>query len=115
MQPRAADNHSRRSALASLAALGSILAASSCCWPVLPFLFAAGTAGSSVWLARARPYLLAVSVVATAAGFYQARRARQCDCKPHVARTILLWFSAIVVLFSILFPEVLANLLAGSA
>ena len=108
-------DHFRKSALASLGALGSILAATSCCWPVLPFVFAAGTAGGSVWLAKLRPYLLAVSALLVAFGFYQAWRAKQCNCKPRLANTLLLWFSAVVVVVSILFPEVLANLLAGSS
>ena len=56
--------------MASLGAIGSILAATSCCWPVLPFVFAAGTAGGSVWLARLRPYLLAVSALFVVFGFY---------------------------------------------
>ena len=110
-----AADHSRRSTWASLAALGSILAASSCCWPLLPFLFAAGAAGGSAWLVKVRPYLLVISALCLAFGFYQAWRARQCNCKPGLARTFLLWFSAAVVLVSILFPDLVANLLAGSA
>ena len=108
-------DNSRRSALASLGAIGSLLAATSCCWPVLPFVFAAGTAGGSAWLAKVRPFLLAASALFVAFGFYQAWRARQCNCKPRLANTLLLWFSAVVVLVSSLFPEVLANLLAGSS
>jgi hypothetical protein len=108
-------NYFRRSALASLGAVGSILAATSCCWPVLPFVFAAGTAGGSVWLAKLRPFLLAASALFVIFGFYQAWRARQCNCKPRLVNTLLLWFSAVVVVISILFPEVLANLLAGSS
>jgi hypothetical protein len=107
--------NSRKTALASLGAIGSILAATSCCWPILPFLFAAGTAGSSVWLMRLRPYLLAASTLFVAFGFYQAWRAKRCHSKPRLLSTLLLWFSAVVVLVSILFPEALANLLAGSS
>jgi hypothetical protein len=59
--------------------------------------------------------LLAASVLFVAFGFYQAWRAKQCNCKPRLANTLLLWFSAAVVVMSILFPEVLANLLAGSS
>jgi hypothetical protein len=44
--------------VASLAALGSVIAASSCCLPLLPFLFAAGAAGTSAFVAQLRPYLL---------------------------------------------------------
>ena len=111
----AVTDNSRKTALASLGALGSILAATSCCWPILPFLFAAGTAGSSAWLVRLRPYLLSCSALFVVYGFYQAWRAKKCNCKPRLANTLLLWFSAVVVLVSILFPEALANLLAGSS
>jgi len=106
-------SHSRHTFFAGLAAFGSVLAASSCCLPVLPFLFAAGSATGSAVLAEFRPYLLAASVAFIAFGFYQARRARQCQAKPRIVSTVLLWFSAVVVVMSILFPQVLANLLAG--
>ena len=46
---------------------------------------------------------------------HQAWRAKQCHCKPRLANTLLLWFSAVMVVVSILFPEFLANLLAGSS
>jgi hypothetical protein len=78
-------------------------------------VFAAGAAGGSVWLAKLRPYLLAGSALFVAFGFYQAWRAKQCHCKPRLANTLLLWFSAVMVVVSILFPEFLANLLAGSS
>jgi hypothetical protein len=61
--------------LASLAAIGSVLVASSCCLPVLPFVMAASFASGSAFLSAARPYLLAASVFFIAFGFYQARRA----------------------------------------
>ena len=48
--------------LASLAAVAGVLAASSCCWPLLPFVAAAGFAGSAALLSAARPYLLVASV-----------------------------------------------------
>ena len=43
--------------VARLAAFGSVIAASSCCLPLLPFLFAAGAAGTSAFVAQLRPYL----------------------------------------------------------
>lgn len=106
-------NHSRGTALASLAALGSVLAATSCCLPVLPFLFAASTAAGSTILWRFRPYLLIASVAFIAFGFYQAWRAKQCRTRSRTLSLMLLWISAAVVAASILFPQVLANLLAG--
>jgi hypothetical protein len=105
-------SESRGTVVASLAALGSVIAASSCCLPLLPFLFAAGAAGTSAFVAQLRPYLLALSVLLIAFGFYKAWRAKQCNCKPSRINTFLLWFSAIVVFVFILFPQVVANLVA---
>jgi hypothetical protein len=103
---------SRSTAVASLAALGSVIVASSCCLPLLPFLFAAGAAGTSAFVVRLRPYLLVLSVLLIAFGFYRSWRAKQCNCKPSWISTFLLWFSAIVVLTFIFFPQVIANLVA---
>ncbi len=96
----------------SLAALGSVVAASSCCLPLLPFIFAAGAAGTSAFIAQLRPYLLVLSVLLIAFGFYKSWRARQCNCKPSRISTFLLWFSAIMVFLFIFFPQVIANLVA---
>src|SRR5882724_1164102 len=43
-------SRSGRTIFASLAALGSVVLASTCCLPMFPFVFAAGAAGSSVRL-----------------------------------------------------------------
>jgi len=98
--------------VASLAALGSVIAASSCCLPLQPFLFAAGTAGASAFVTQWRPYLLVLSVLLIAFGFYKSWRAKQCNGKPSRISTVLLWFSAIVVFVFIFFPQVIANLVA---
>jgi hypothetical protein len=98
--------------IASVAALGSVIAASSCCLPLFPFLLAAGTAGTSAFFTRFRPYLLVLSVLLIAFGFYKAWRAKQCNRRPSRISTALLWFSAIVVFVFIFFPQVVANLLA---
>src|SRR5438093_13395375 len=84
--------------IASFAALGSVVLASSCCLPLAPFLFAAGAAGTSAFFVKVRPFLLTASVLLIAFGFYQRWRAKQCNCKPSLLSAILLWFSAIVVL-----------------
>ena len=103
---------SRSTVVASVAALGSVIAASSCCLPLLPFLFAAGAAGTSAFFAQLRPYLLILSVLLIAFGFYKSWRAKQCNCNPSRTTTFLLWFSAIVVFVFIFFPQVIANLVA---
>lgn len=104
---------SKRTIIASLSALGGMILASSCCLPLAPFLLAAGTAGSSAFFVKLRPFLLAGSVLSIGFGFYQSWRARQCKCQPSLLSAILLWFSAIVVLVFILFPQAIANLLAN--
>ena len=98
---------------ASLAAVGSVLAASSCCLPLFPFMMAAGLAGTSAFLTEVRPYLLVGSLLFIAFGFYQARRARKCNRRTSRAALILLCVSAGVVLISILFPQIIANAIAG--
>ena len=103
---------SRSTVVVSLAALGSVIAASSCCLPLLPFIFAAGAAGTSAFIAQLRPYLLVLSVLLIAFGFYKSWRAKQCNCKPSRISTFILWFSAIVVFLFIFFPQVIANLVA---
>jgi hypothetical protein len=103
---------SKSTVVASLAALGSVIVASSCCLPLLPFLFAAGAAGTSAFVVQLRPYLLVLSVLLIAFGFYRSWRAKQCNCKPSWISTFLLWFSAIVVVAFIFFPQVIANLVA---
>ena len=103
---------SKSTVAASIAALGSVIVASSCCLPLLPFLFAAGAASTSAFVAQLRPYLLVLSVLFIAFGFYKSWRAKQCKCRPSRIATFLLWFSAIVVVVMILFPQVIANLVA---
>ena len=102
-----------RTVLASIGAIGGILAASSCCLPFLPLFVAAGLAGSSAFLAAARPYLLGASIVFVVYGFYQAWRAKQCRRRPSVIASILLWVAAVFVVISIFFPQVMANAAAG--
>jgi hypothetical protein len=113
MKQDEASRRTKRSVFASLAALGSVILASSCCLPLVPFLFAAGAAGSSAVFIKLRPFLMAASVLSIAFGFYQSWRAKKCKCQPSVLSTILLWFSFAVVLAFLLFPQAVANLLAN--
>ena len=107
--PRAAGSNT---VFASCAAVGSILAASTCCLPVLPFMMAAGMAGGSAFLSTLRPYLLAGSVLCIGCGFYQAWRAKKCNRRPRLLNSILLWVSAVFVVVSVFFPQLMANSLA---
>src|SRR5262249_57979225 len=88
---------------ASLAAVGSVLAASSCCLPLFPFMMAAGLAGTSAFLTEIRPYLLVGSILFVAFGFYQARRVRKCNRPTSTVASVLLWVSAGVRLVACLF------------
>src|SRR5258705_11562477 len=110
---KASGSGSGRTIVASLAALGSAVLASSCCLPMFPFIFAAGAAGSSAFFVKIRPFLLAASLLSIAFAFYQRWRAKKCNCKPNLLSTIVLWFSVIVVLMFFLFPQVIANLVAN--
>lgn len=105
--------HNGRTVLASIAAIGSVLLASSCCLPILPFVFAASLAGSSTLLAVLRPYLLGASILFVAYGFYQAWRSKRCSRKPTMLSSALLWLSAAFVVVSIFFPQLLANAAAS--
>ena len=100
---------------AALSAIGSVLAAATCCLPVLPFVLAAGTAGTATFLSSfigaLRPYLLGLSVVFIGLGFYQSRRASQCNCKPSALSQVVLWLSALIVVISILLPQAFADLI----
>ena len=102
-------NSGARTAVASICAIGSVLAASSCCLPILPFLFAAGFAGSSAFLSASRPYLLGASILFIGYGFYQALRAKKCQRRPSIIASALLWVAAAFVVISIFFPQVMAN------
>jgi len=111
-QIREKGQNSRHATTASIAALGSVVLASSCCLPLFPFLFAAGAAGTSAFFVKVRPFLLAASLLFVTYGFYQTRRAKQCKCLPSVVSTTILWFSAVVVVVFILFPQAIANFVA---
>jgi len=110
--PKGDQQRGRGTILASTAALASAVAASSCCLPLLPFVAAAGLAGSSAWFTAIRPYLLAVSVIFIGFAFFQSHRAKQCNCRSKVSVAIL-WISAAIVVVMILFPQAVAELLAG--
>src|SRR5260370_35397319 len=85
---------------ATISAVGSVLAAATCCLPVLPFVLAAGTARTATFLSSffsaLRPYLLGVSVLFLALGFYQSRRASLCNCRPIVLTQAGLGLSALI-------------------
>lgn len=96
---------------ASLGAMVSSLLTLGCCLP-LPFLGAAGLAGASVVLNAARPWLLGLSVILLGAGFFQVYRGMKCRTRQSRIALILLGLAAVLVVFLLFFPQVLAGLLA---
>ncbi|HEV3220908.1 MAG TPA: hypothetical protein VGZ48_14150 [Candidatus Acidoferrales bacterium] len=96
---------------ASVAAIVSSLVMISCCLP-LGFAAAIGAAGASGFVASLRPWLLGLSVVMLALGFWQQRRAKQCGIKGRMAGQVLLWVAVVVVAGMILFPQHIAGFLA---
>jgi hypothetical protein len=115
MSSTAGKSPSKAALAAALSALASVLAAATCCLPVLPFVLAAGTAGTATFLSSfiggVRPYLLGLSVLLIALGFYQSRRATQCNGKPGFITQLVLWTSALIVAISILLPQAFADLM----
>jgi hypothetical protein len=96
---------------ASLGAMVTSLLALGCCLP-LPFLGAAGLFGASVFLSAARPWLLALSVILLGVGVFQVYRGMKCRAQQSRIALVLLGLAAVLVIFLLLFPQVLAGLLA---
>jgi hypothetical protein len=95
-----------------VAAVIVVLAALSCCLP-FTFLGALGLAGASVRLQSLRPWLLATAGILLVVGFIQLYvRRNQCQKRSPLS-IALFWVAAVVVLLVILFPQVIASLIAG--
>ena len=95
-----------------VAAVIAVLSTLSCCLP-LTFLGALGLAGVSVWLQSLRPWFLVSAAILLGVGFIQlyAQRGR---CQKRSTLSIALFRGAVlIVLLVILFPQVIANLIAG--
>jgi len=96
---------------ASLGAMVTSLVTLGCCLP-LPFLGAAGVAGASVLLARARPWLLGLSILLLGLGFYQVYRGVRCRTRQSKTAIVMLSLATLVVVLLLLFPQVIASVLA---
>ena len=89
----------------------AVLSTLSCCLP-LTFLGALGLAGASARLQSFRPCLGSAAVL-LGIGFIQLYvRRNQCE-KRSLLSIALFWSAALIVLLVILFPQVLASLIAG--
>jgi hypothetical protein len=96
---------------ASVGAIVSSLATMGCCLP-LGFAGALGAAGTSAFLQRFRPWLLALSIVLLGIGFWQQRRARLCAVKRSYLSAVLLWTAVVLVVAMIVFPQEIAGFIA---
>jgi hypothetical protein len=103
---------SRGPVVSAIAAIGSLVAAVSCCLPVGTFLVAAGTASAGRILDPLRPWLFGVSIAALILGFVQAYGRSHCSLRRNPVSIALLWTSAALVLLMLLFPQVIAGFLA---
>jgi hypothetical protein len=100
-----------KTTVASLGAMVCSLLTLGCCLP-LPFLGAAGLAGASVFLSAARPWLLGLSVILLGVGLFQVYRGMKCRARQSRIALVFLGLAAVLVIFLLFFPQVLAGLLA---
>ena len=99
--------------LSTAASLASLLAALSCCLPLGTLLMAAGSAGAAMLSEALRPILVWVSALLIVVAFVQTYFRSRCEFRHRRFRTVLLWFSATVVVLTIAAPRFTATLLAG--
>ncbi len=88
----------------SLAAIGSILAVTTCCLPLGTMWLAAASAGAGAYFEPFRPYLIGFAIACIAFGFWQARRATTCSPAQRRINLALLLFSTLAVGLSLLLP-----------
>ena len=95
-----------------VAAVIAALSTLACCVP-FGFLGAIGLAGASVRLQTMRPWLLVSALVLLAVGFVQLYRGHN-ECRKRSPVSIALFWAAVaIVLLIVLFPQVIASLVAG--
>lgn len=93
-----------------VAAMLSAVATLACCLPVT-FAAAAATASLGAIAAQYRSWLIGLSVVLLVVAVYQIRSARSCG-RRSTASLVIFGGSLVIVLLVVLFPQVLAGLLA---
>ena len=98
---------------APAAAILAALSALACCLP-FGLIGALGLATVGVWIAPLRPWLLGAAVLLLFLGFWQIyRRGNQCNAGRSRVSVVLFWLAVVVVFFMTVFPQLIANLLAG--
>jgi uncharacterized membrane protein len=95
-----------------VAAVIAALSSLACCLP-LSFVGAAALLGTSARAQALRPLLLVASVLLLIVGFVQLYLRRgQCPRRSRMSVAIF-WIATAVVLMLILFPQIMASILAG--
>ena len=96
-----------------VAAVVAAVTTLACCLP-LSIAGAAGLASVAAWAGAYRAWFLVLATLLLAAGFLQLylRRGKQCQRRSRVSVAVF-WISAVLVLLILLFPQVIATLLAG--
>ena len=98
---------------APAAAILVALSALACCLP-FGIVGALGLAGISVWIAPLRPWLLGAALSLLVLGFWQIyRRGKQCSTRRSSVSVALFWVAVAVLLLVTMFPQLIANWLAG--
>lgn len=98
---------------APAAAIIAALSTLACCLP-FGLVGALGLATVSVWIAPLRPWLIGFSILLLVLGFWQIyRRGNQCNVRRSRVSVALFWFALVIVLLVTIFPQLIANLLAG--
>ena len=95
-----------------VAAVIAALSTLACCLP-LGFLGAMGLASLSVWAQSFRNWFIGGAVVLLVVGFVQLYRGRNKCRKPSPVSIALFWVAVAIVLLIVLFPQVIASLVAG--
>jgi len=95
-----------------VAAVIAALSTLACCLP-LGFLGAVGLAGLSVWAQSLRGWFLALAIALLVVGFVQLYRGRKQCSRRSPLSIAMLWVATAIVLLVILFPQMIASLLAG--
>jgi hypothetical protein len=95
-----------------VAAVIAALSSLACCLP-LGFVGAVGLAGLSAWAQSFRGWFLGFAVALLLFGFVQLYRGgKQCETRSPLSMAML-WVATAIVLVFLLFPQMIASLLAG--
>src|SRR3712207_1715419 len=103
----------RGAVLSKRASLASMFAALARCLPLGTLLVAAGSATASLLSEALRPWLIWLSAGCLILAFVQPSFRSRCEFRYRRVLTVLLWFSAVVVVAAIAAPRFTATLLAG--